>query len=288
MRPANPDGDDGLHCFRSPALVVGHPGHELRVFGWMCQSRPRVYVVTDGSGRSQVSRLASTACLLDRAGAGRGEVFGVVSDAEVYRAILEGRTSLFLEILEALSTSFVSNEIDGVAGDAIEGFNPTHDLCRAMLNAAVVLAERATGKRIANYEFCLTEWEQNCAAPHDSRCVHLWLEDELLNRKLEAAESYSELRDEVQKALAQRGKEYFRTECLRKVPEVPDELPSSSKPFYETWGERRVAESEYHRVIRYREHVRPIMAAIRERCARPARVSAPDCARFSLPANQSP
>jgi len=287
MQPANPDRGHDLHSFRSPALVVGHPGHELRVFGWMCQSRPRMYVVTDGSGRSQVSRLASTASLLDRTGARRGdEVFGVVSDAEVYRAILDGRICLFLDILEALSTSFVSNEIDCVAGDASEGFNPTHDLCRAMLNAAVVIAERATGKRIANYEFCLTEWEQNCVAPHDSRCVHLCLEDELLNRKLEAAEGYSELRDEVQKALAQRGKEYFRTECLRRVPEVPDEHPSSHKPFYETWGERRVAESEYHRVIRYREHVRPIIAAIQQRCARPTIAS--HRARFSLPANQSP
>jgi hypothetical protein len=287
MQAANSDGDDRLHSFRSPALVVGHPGHELRVFGWMCRSRPRVYVVTDGSGRSHVSRLASTACLLDRAGAGRGEVFGVVSDAEVYRAILDGRTSLFLDILESLSTALVNNEIDCVAGDASEGFNPTHDLCRAMLNAAIVLAERATGKRIANYEFCLTEWEQNCVAPHDSRCVHLWLEEELLNRKLEAAESYSELRDEVQKAVAQKGKEYFRTECLRKVPEVPAEQPSVHKPFYETWGERRVGESEYERVIRYREHVRPIITAIRGRAAGLARATASGRVSPSHPTNES-
>jgi len=287
MQAANADSH-GLRSFRSPALVVGHPGHELRVFGWMCQSRPRGYVITDGSGRSQISRLASTARLLDRAGAGRDEVFGVVSDADVYRAILDGRTSLFLDILEALSTSFVRNEIDCVAGDASEGFNPTHDLCRTLINAAVVMAERATGKKIANYEFCLTEWEQNCVAPHDGRCVHLCLEDELLNRKVEAAENYSELRDEVQKALAQRGKEYFRTECLRKVSEIAVEQPSTDKPFYEIWGERRVAESEYERVIRYGEHVHPIMAAIQQRCARPTRAPAPDGAGLSLSANQSP
>lgn len=30
------------------ALVVAHPGHELRVYGWLEQARPRVFVLTDG------------------------------------------------------------------------------------------------------------------------------------------------------------------------------------------------------------------------------------------------
>ena len=38
------------------ALMVAHPGHELRVWHWLEIECPRVVVVTDGSGRSGASR----------------------------------------------------------------------------------------------------------------------------------------------------------------------------------------------------------------------------------------
>jgi hypothetical protein len=40
---------------------------------------------------------------------------------------------------------------------------------------------------------------------------------------------------------------------------------NAAKPFYETWGERRQAEGKYSSVIRYKEHILPIMAAVRKR-----------------------
>jgi hypothetical protein len=32
------------------ALVIAHPGHELRALHWLRLSRPCVFVLTDGSG----------------------------------------------------------------------------------------------------------------------------------------------------------------------------------------------------------------------------------------------
>src|SRR4051812_17884700 len=69
-------------------LVVGHPGHELRVYGWLADVRPVVHVVTDGSGSDGVSRVGSTSALLDGAGACRGLIYGRMSDREIYAAIL--------------------------------------------------------------------------------------------------------------------------------------------------------------------------------------------------------
>ena len=63
------------------------------------------------------------------------------------------------------------------------------------------MAERTSGRAISNYEFCLTEWEQDCQEIHDDRCMHLRLEDALLRKKLDAAEEYAELRDEVRQAI---------------------------------------------------------------------------------------
>ncbi len=60
--------------FRHCALVLGHPGHELKVFGWIREYKPLVCTITDGSGRSGVSRISSTAALLARLGALPGEL----------------------------------------------------------------------------------------------------------------------------------------------------------------------------------------------------------------------
>jgi hypothetical protein len=249
--------------FRRPALVVGHPGHELKVFGWMAAYTPRVFVITDGSGRTGFSRTPSTASLVARTRAVPGEVFGPISDADIYRAMLKRDSSVFLGMVDRIAESFVANHIDSVVGDASEGFNPTHDVCRAIIHAALRKAERTTGETIVNLEFCLTEWEQNCPSrPHDGHCLHWRLDDGLLAAKLEAAMGYPELRDEVERALAARGEEYFRIECLR--PAQAPELSSaqSGKPLYEVWGEQRVTGGAYSSVIRYQEHILPITRTI--------------------------
>jgi len=249
--------------FQHPALVVGHPGHELRVFGWMDEYKPRVYVITDGSGRNGVSRTSSTADLLARVGSPRGEIFGCMSDADIYNAMLERNVPAILLLVDSLARSFLRHRIDCVVGDAAEGFNPTHDLCRGLVNSAVLLAERTSGRAIANFEVCLTEWEQNGLKPlHDDSCLHWTLDDRRLMQKIEAAEQYDELSHEVQRAIAQRGKGYFRTECLR--PAVTTDLPcfGARKPAYERWGEQRVAEGHYRSVIRFKQHVLPMMQAI--------------------------
>ncbi|MGA9798325.1 MAG: hypothetical protein WBQ68_04915 [Terriglobales bacterium] len=258
-------GPRNLWQLRNPALVVAHPGHELKIFGWLSACKPRVHILTDGSGGG-VPRVHSTATLLKRLGAIPGEVFGRVSDAEIYGAILDKRIATFLDIVDGLATSLIENETDFVAGDATEGFNPTHDVCRALLNAAVSIAQRVTGRFIANYEFCLTEWEQHCREFHDHHCWHLRLEDSLLREKLAAASDYIELKAEIQQAIASKGREYFRIECLRNVvapvAQVSPESGSAFKPYYETHGEERVAEDKYASVIRYQQHMLPILAAV--------------------------
>jgi hypothetical protein len=246
-------------------MVIGHPGHELKVFGWITTHHPRVYVLTDGSGQNGVSRLSATENLLAQLGAERGEIFGAATDAEIYEAILEQRVSFFLNILDALAESFLSHSIDFVAGDLSEGFNPTHDLCRELIDAAVALVQRARKVSIPNYGFSLTEGESSYEPSHDRDCMHLRLDDDLLCRKLQAARSYTGLSGEIKSAIQHYGEEYFGVECLKKNNlTVPPLWAESGKPHYERWGEQRKTEGKYVSVIRYREHIVPIVTAIRE------------------------
>lgn len=253
-----------------PALVVGHPGHELKVFGWMSQFKPRVFVITDGSGQHGTPRIASTRALVRQIGAEEGEIFGGFSDVRIYAAILGREYSLFKNILHALTRSFLINDVNLVAGDAAEGYNPTHDICRALINGALTMAKQAAGRTIDNYQFCLTEWEQNTASPHDGQCRHFHLDDKLLSKKLKAAEQYVELRDEVRRATELRGVDYFRLECLRKAVVTSSADSNSHNQFYETCGERRVAEGKYQTVIRYKEHMAPLFEAISQYASRAA------------------
>ena len=258
---------ESLRAFSRPALIAGHPGHELKLFGWLSECRPRLYVITDGSGRRGVSRAPASAALAERLGLQQDKIFGCISDSNIYQAMLERDSAFFLGLAEELAASLVENRIDLVAGDAAEGYNPTHDLCRVVIDAAVLMAERTTGLSIANYEICLTEWEEGFQEQHDERCAHLRLDDRLLRQKLEAAENYGGLREEVDRAIARRGKEYFRTECLRKVSYPFALRRGAIKPMYERWGERRVADGKYDHVIRFEEHILPITEVIADHAA---------------------
>lgn len=248
---------------RRAALVVAHPGHELRVHGWMVLAEPVVCVLTDGSGRSGQSRLVSTTRLLAQCGASQGAFYGRFKDADIYTAILEADFEVFIDLVEELGQALVRDGVEYVVGDAIEGYNPIHDLCRNVINAAVELANRGKSNPIANFDFLVIG--QPDLKSDESRGEEIWLRlDEVaLARKLGAAESYLELRDDVAKMIKEAGSAAFRFEVLRPViSAVGTAGLVQEPPFYERYGEKQVSEGHYRRVIRYREHILPLVDAL--------------------------
>ena len=90
---------------RRAALVVAHPGHELRVYNWVSLVQPRVFVLTDGSSCFHTSRLHRTTSILNSLGARPGSIYGRLTDAEMYSAILDGDIDLFVGIADELARS---------------------------------------------------------------------------------------------------------------------------------------------------------------------------------------
>jgi hypothetical protein len=244
------------------ALVIAHPGHELRVHRWLELARPVVYVLTDGSGHNGRSRLASTE-LLARAGARPGPIYGRLADRELYRALLGGDRELFAGLAEELVESLLREKVELVAGDAVEGFNPGHDVCRLLLNAAVAgLRER--GLPIGNRDFLLEGRPDGFTEEERATSLRIELDDASLARKLAAARAYPGLAEETESALARHGEDAFRIEWLRPVPdgwEIGDRF--ADPPYYELHGERQVAAGYYREVLRYRSHVAPVAEALR-------------------------
>jgi hypothetical protein len=244
-------------------LVVAHPGHELRVHGWMEVARPVVCVLTDGSGHTGQSRLSSTSRLLTQASARPGPIYGRFTDIEFYAAILNRDFRLFIELAEELAETLVRDDIEYVAGDAIEGYNPAHDICRALIDTAVQLATRIKGRRIENFDFLPVGRPDPSSDELQSRAVWVHLDEAAFDRKLAAARSYTELSDEVNTMIDEMGPAAFQTELLRSVINVGSSNDfESATPFYEKYGENQVAAGVYRQVIRYHEHIFPISEAL--------------------------
>lgn len=242
------------------ALIIAHPGHELRVHGWMERTRPEVFVLTDGSGHTERSRLASTAEVLRRAGARPGAVFGRFRDRSLYELLLSRDLGALERLARDIAENLVQAGIRCVAADAIEGYNPGHDLCRVVADAAVRLAQSRLGRPIASYGFPL-----DARPDAGSWQIRHELDDEALRRKMEASLGYPEMRAEVERNLAEHGREAFRVECLRLVDgEAVVEHLVDDPPYYERYGERQVAAGHYERVLRFREHFLPVARGLRE------------------------
>jgi AcrR family transcriptional regulator len=246
------------------ALIVGHPGHELRVYRWLELVQPTVYVLTDGSGHTGLSRLDSTSKVLSAAGATPGTLFGSFSDADLYAAMLAGDRACLCRVVHTLADALSRTNVDYVVADALEGFNPSHDLCRFLVNAAVALARQTTHRPLRNFDFLLEGSPNVCPDHLRAAAVTLELSDEELERKIAAAKGYAELRAETDWALARFGAAAFRTECLRPVIDTRQGIDEMEQepPYYERYGEQQVAAGHYDRVIRYRAHVQPLVRSL--------------------------
>src|SRR5205807_4220307 len=100
-------------------------------------------------------------------------------------------------------------------------------------------------------------------------CLRLELSPEEVERKLQAARAYEPLRQEAEAALVRVGPEVFRSECFRVVSDslVPP-CAAHATPYYETYGEARVADGTYPEVLRYEQHMLPFAMHLHDRLRR--------------------
>jgi len=243
---------------------MAHPGHELRVHGWLETAQPLTFVLTDGSGGVGAGRIGSTTRLLNAVGARRGALYGRFSDRQIYQLVMERSHAMFMALADELARDLAAGDIDYVVGDAEEGYNPSHDLCRMIIGTALAILRRDTGRMLPNYDFLLVGRPDEGQTAKDAGAIKLALDQAALDRKFAAARNYSELVNEVAAALAKTGPEVFRHEVLRPCgSEAGLSRSGTGKPYYETYGEEQVTKGRYAAVLRWGEHMQPLAAALR-------------------------
>jgi hypothetical protein len=237
----------------SPALLIAHPGHELRIHGWLEEACPDVFIITDGSGSSGVPRIAGSAELLRSAGCRPGSAFGHLKDADVYALILCGDVEPLAVVTRAVALWLVENGAEYAVTDACEFYNPVHDLCRVIVKIAIERAEKLIRRQILQFEFAVV----NSPRASSAGDVVVNLDSAALRRKIEMAKHYDGLAAEVEEHIQRYGIDAFRTERLHlSDPRAPLPVPRS-KPYYEQRGEEQVRAGRYAKVLRYGEHFVP-------------------------------
>src|SRR5262245_11453038 len=199
----------GQEADTDSALLLSHPGHELRIYGFVEQVRPLVCVLTDGSGRAASARIATTARAVEAIGAELGKLFGRFRDRDIYDAVRAGTVSRFTALAAEIGDLLVARGVSRLVSDAPEHVILTHDLLAAVADAAVSLAARR-GHAVAHYDFVLHAHPDSCPALLRESALRYTLDDAALARKRDWAMRYSELAPEIAHDRALYGEDAFR------------------------------------------------------------------------------
>lgn len=118
----------------SSVAVFSHPNHELAVFGTLQELRPRIVYLTDGGGPDRVEQTReglSTIRLEDRA------VFLDHSENSFYGALLRRDHGFFSNVARQIAETLGVEHPEFLLCDALEFYNPVHDLTLPIVHAAM-------------------------------------------------------------------------------------------------------------------------------------------------------
>ena len=243
-----------------PALIIGHPGHELRAFKILKDLKPDVYILTDGSGQNNVSRLHQSIKLIESLGASYKNTFKPFTDKELYTIILTGNLTKIKQVKTELLKLVKDNEYNEIYGDALEGFNPTHDICRYLINGIVRNLEKSNpSKTILNYDFVLEKAPNVLSQKSNINNLFFELSPLELEMKIKASLNYPELKIEIEMAIERFGINAFSRECYSRITDLKQISNwENQQPYYEEIGKKRVASGIYKNCIEFEKHMQPI------------------------------
>lgn len=187
------------------ALSIAHPGHEIRLHGFIEQTKPFIFILADQGDPSQMKAMSNylgfiyknTKVLkrdgfyiikhLPENGVVDPEKNYYLKDIEVQTAIHENNMPLFEYYTKKMANIFIGNDINYVIVDSSEELDAAHDLNRAMTDAAVKLVKKVKNHDIEVYEFnVLKPFNHNIS----QECIVVYLTKEEQLRKLKHIISY--------------------------------------------------------------------------------------------------
>lgn len=253
----------------SRVLVFSHPNHELAVYGLLQRFRPHLIFLTDGGGAERVEQ---TERGLERIDLRDRAQFLDYPEASFYEGLLEGDVGLFREVARRIREKLDGIRPEQVLCDAVEFYNPVHDL-----SLPIVLAALADTDAVAIFEVPLlyqvpgdTERYavQRMPASRAAGRVVVQLTAAELTAKLAARdEVYSLLRAQLGPVLGLLPDEHFAHE---EIAAAPPELPTPDDERvlrFEWRGKLHQRSGAVDRVITYADHYLPVASSLQSEAA---------------------
>ncbi|QND50990.1 hypothetical protein HB779_03120 [Phyllobacterium sp. 628] len=204
--------------------------------------------MTDGSGGMEKSRTHFSRQIIEDSGSLSGAVFGSIPDKVWYRSLQEKNFTFFHSILAEIERDLTEYEHYQIVADAVDGYNPIHDLAAAM--------GTALQKRLINRKK-RAELYFSAAVPGvlGERHAEFWLDDEAKARKNRAVQNYTPLAEEARRILDQDKTALDRETIIHQVFDWS--FPHC--PQWETIGRDRVAAGVYPSCLTFRDHLQPVV-----------------------------
>jgi hypothetical protein len=246
-------------------VVTGHPNHELAIFGFVQRLRPRLLFLTDGGGEERVEesrRALASLGLLDQAR------FLDWTEESLYRALLEQDTGVFAELVAAVRSEIEAWAPQQIFCESVELYNPLHDITLPIVQAAA--RGRGADDHCDIFEFPLIAQVpapgeryrvQRLPATRAGTALHLTAEEH--TAKLRAREDqYLCLRRQLGAVLDGLDREHSAVELFAPaLAELPE--PGQQHVLRYEWRARLLQQrGEVDRVITYRDHFLPMLAAL--------------------------
>lgn len=244
-------------------LFVGHPGHELLAHKFISIYKPDVIFLTDGSGNDGQPRIDQSLNLIKSLGLNAYFPFEPYSDRQIYDLILSNSIDSFLRSKSVLKEFILEQKYRVIVGDALEGFNPSHDLCRYLINSIVIEMEKENKVKIENYDFFQDDVRKNQTSDKKTGDIILELNEDELQKKMDACINYPKIKSEVDKFVSNFGKDFFALEFFRKIND-PTKIVGwdTDFPYYEEFGRKRIAEGTYKQLISFDTHMMKLAQAL--------------------------
>ena len=246
-------------------MIFGHPGHELALFGLLQRYRPLIVIITDGGGEERVeeSRAGLSSIAL-----AESAVFLRFREAAFYEALLDNDIDFFWEVSEALHTEIARAQAEQIFCDAIEFYNPVHDMTLPLvLRAGEGLAKPRVFEVPLVYQMRSTvEAYQIQRVPDELKeyCLDYELNPEELRLEVLARDFiYRNLRGQVGPEFLSVTQEHLAREEIA-VAGDPFKTPQNSGKAirYEWRAQELQKKGIIKRVITYADHWLPITRAL--------------------------
>ncbi len=247
---------------RRRVVVLGHPGHELAVYGLLQRYPPdALVVVTDGGGRQRVQESEEG---LRRIGLLDRTRYLDFPEARFYDALLDRNADFFREVAAALRTALGPVEATAVLCDAVEFYNPLHDITLPIVRVAL-RGHAATVYEIPLvYELDGRDGEyvvQRVPEAMRDRRIRFLLDPRELDAKVTARnEVYCSLHEQAGPELLQVGRQDMACEEIAMADDwIPPPGAGGRAMRYERRARLLHAEGRVSQMITYADHFGPML-----------------------------